>query len=844
MEEDKKTFFNNKRIASLLLLLFLAISMPLAVLLVQTRQRLKREAIELRVYLSPSSYDFQRNETKKIFMMVPSGVNFRVAGVDLEFNPAVFDQTVIQNSLRCKEGLATAKKEVIASGNLKKIRLSCYVPGATGHPTTLGVLGEFNLKAIGSSGTATHRLVFKRVKIPETSITAGLDGTYTIEKPAPTGTAASPTPSSGLTPTAGTPTPTEQPACLRGNLGNLDCGANGVIDIADLNLLLTAWAPNGPVPSTAPGKNSADIVVDGKVDILDLSRLLDNWGTGSTTPTVSPSPTVSPTPSYPRAPAVNYKYPEYWNSNDDFNTLYPSGAPWGSILTLYWSRINPGDGQYNWQGIDTWLARAAQLGKKVIIKVLPYQSDIPGGTDIPASVFPCTQAGKSIEGWYTDLTPDWVKTRVGGSYYFRPREVDNDSIPLQDDYCLRNAATTCWSVAVMPKYDHPQYLAALKKFILAFGQKYNNDSRVGGIIFGQGIDGEFGEFTKGQYGNCKPKSTYQFDLPSFMGGNYVHQYVIAGSNNDYTDWYATSFPNKPVYHQVTGGGKAVIPRMMAQGYLNLGIHQASLLPDHSWFSDSANQGIMDIVMPWIGRRPIGWENALPANNSPERTAGQFVYTLFLAMLQTFPDFFDFPFGTCVGDQTALNHCNWAKQYYGRTPQNTNEVWIAFQQTVYPMPSVGGAVRYGGWARDWEYGLSLVSNKGTTLWRQSFTGHPESGLKELFNQTVADAYSGQARKVNVGETMLLIPHEEWPGVTQSSASNYELKIIYVGNSGKVKVEVGDNTLGWFTNEWDKDNSSPVNWHVKTLTSNKKPLKIKITPTTGDPLYLHMVKIKLL
>ncbi|PIY65430.1 hypothetical protein COY91_02370 [Candidatus Shapirobacteria bacterium CG_4_10_14_0_8_um_filter_39_15] len=75
--------------------------------------------------------------------------------------------------------------------------------------------------------------------------------------------------------------PASPPAnCLRGELGNLNCGSDGIIDATDLNILLTSW---GAVATPAAGRHTADIApvtLDQTVDILDLNKLLINWGAG------------------------------------------------------------------------------------------------------------------------------------------------------------------------------------------------------------------------------------------------------------------------------------------------------------------------------------------------------------------------------------------------------------------------------------------------------------------------------------------------------------------------------------------------------------------------------------
>jgi len=211
-------------------------------------------------------------------------------------------------------------------------------------------------------------------------------------------------------------------------------------------------------------------------------------------------------------------------------------------------------------------------------------------------------------------------------------------------------------------------------------------------------------------------------------------------------------------------------------------------------------------------------------------------------LITFPDFFDFTGGMCF-DANYQDSCLWAKQYYGRTIQSTNDVWIAFQETA--NPGSGGTMNYAGWTRDWEYGLILTTPKGETIWRQRTTSSDDElpdkpGLKEIFNQEVADAYNGQARKVGLNETMILEPKAEWKGITDA-APRYELDIIFIDNSGRAKIEVGSQADGWNVFDWNRTGQN--NWQTKAFTIDKKARQIKITPLSGDPLYLHFVKLSL-
>jgi len=65
--------------------------------------------------------------------------------------------------------------------------------------------------------------------------------------------------------------------CPLGEKGNLNCSSDEKINSADLNILLSSWAPRGPVPVPPPGQREADLNNDNKVNEKDLTILLKNW---------------------------------------------------------------------------------------------------------------------------------------------------------------------------------------------------------------------------------------------------------------------------------------------------------------------------------------------------------------------------------------------------------------------------------------------------------------------------------------------------------------------------------------------------------------------------------------
>lgn len=85
------------------------------------------------------------------------------------------------------------------------------------------------------------------------------------------------TPIPTATPTStATPTPSSTP-CPNGQLGNLNCDSQGVINETDLRVLLKRWDPQEAMSMPNLDQRRADLNGDGQVDESDLSVLLSHW---------------------------------------------------------------------------------------------------------------------------------------------------------------------------------------------------------------------------------------------------------------------------------------------------------------------------------------------------------------------------------------------------------------------------------------------------------------------------------------------------------------------------------------------------------------------------------------
>ncbi len=471
-------------------------------------------------------------------------------------------------------------------------------------------------------------------------------------------------------------------------------------------------------------------------------------------PPVDPPPVVPPISTVVGKPVpTNYTFYDW--KGDDYNKELPEGAPWGGIYVLPWGEVHVDQGKFSWVSTDTYFDKMTAIGRPVIIQMLCYESDIPGRQTPP---FKAVDPTKKVYPLYFDLTPNWLRDRIGSQW------IKLDGLEGRQWCCPLVGGKPDpqyeYAAAIVPNYLHPDYAKSIKELAIAMGAKYNKDPRLQGIIVGFGMDAEFGEFSKGAWGDCKVRDN--------LKGFPIQSYLQLGLT--YIPWFAEAFPDKPVYHQLTSTGKEIASRQNAMPYNNLGIKQASLAYDHTWFRDSRPSGILDCYDEIIGRKPIGCENALwILRDENAATKRQQMLRMLLVGLRNFPDFFDWTSGVCF-DKTfgGMELSIWARQYYGRNPVTTNEIFWVCQETANHMPASGGAVRYGGLEEDYEYGLYLKTPIGKTIWRSSACNKGQ-GLKELFSQEVADQQTGQARLINAGEIFKLASNPKWIGIGKTVES---------------------------------------------------------------------------
>lgn len=189
--------------------------------------------------------------------------------VTLKFKPLVVGNATIAFNFKVEPTPGWRNDTNVSSFSLDSQGLSTDLLASVTN-LTVNVTGTAT-----NTPTPTNTLTLTPTMTPTSTLTSTPSPTLT-STPSPTKT---PTPTATVTPSV-TLTPT--PACPNGDLGNLNCSADGFINEADLSIMLRKWATSAPVPTPGAGQRPADIAPgtgDGLVNEIDLSKMLKNWKT-------------------------------------------------------------------------------------------------------------------------------------------------------------------------------------------------------------------------------------------------------------------------------------------------------------------------------------------------------------------------------------------------------------------------------------------------------------------------------------------------------------------------------------------------------------------------------------
>jgi hypothetical protein len=602
-------------------------------------------------------------------------------------------------------------------------------------------------------------------------------------------------------------------------------------------------------------------------------------------PRISAPPTPAPTatavestayPSgYPTPAPINYGFYDW--SNVDYQKLYPGAGPVGSLAVFAWRRIHINDGQFDWQPIESYLEAAQAMTvtlddgtvipKPVIVEILDSESAIPSRELSDAPYPPLTQDSPYF--FFDDFTPPWIRDRLRKPIQpityvtaLNPRQVsklDNDL----GSYLAINRPTDSFctfpAVAIAPEYGSEIWQKYYKQMVYALGQRYDQDPRVTAIVFGPGIDGEFGQATKPQWGcDFKNMLYQQSGMPE---RDYLATVVKAGTFNDIADWYRAAFPHKPVFLQFTDAGKSTIDTLDAENlWPPIGLKQATLTQDNNnqWQTDNA--GTIQLMTRYSTTHPIAWENAYAYTGGYPRNMQVRYFTL-LAGLTSFPAFMDFIGGWPIEAETvATGMFDFQRRYLGRTITTTDEVWVAMRDTDY-WPPIGGAIQFGGWHGDFSYGLyrpdGIAGNATVVITSSGLTGAPY----KLTYPITTSLFSLIARRTDAASGnsyMSFTADQRWPYkarvpyAVSPSGAWYDVTLKYVDQgSDPLAVEYKDyagvtrtrTIRKRDTGQWVTTTLTLQDAHLNGGLPGGADLRINAVPGSGgNDEIVHMVMIK--
>lgn len=182
------------------------------------------------------------------------------------------------------------------------------------------------------------------------------------------------------------------------------------------------------------------------VSQLDMTQLAKDAGfaNGSQpTPTPVPSPVPAPQPTIPTNHKGIYAFSA---GNSPQLATHPSVA--GINLIYPWICVNPSQGSYNWNMIDSDMKPWIDNGKSIILRI----------------------------------------ASVGWKQWGPPKTTTNSWVP--DDVLKGIPTTTSGDGTVKPQYWHPQFVAAWSTFVKALAAKYDGHPNIAAIQICIGDGGE------------------------------------------------------------------------------------------------------------------------------------------------------------------------------------------------------------------------------------------------------------------------------------------------------------------------------------------------------------------
>lgn len=423
----------------------------------------------------------------------------------------------------------------------------------------------------------------------------------------------------------------------------------------------------------------------------------------------APKPVLPPTAV--GLPATVYAFYDWQNTN--FAEKYPQAGAIGSLAVFAWGKLHTGPGQYDWSSLDRYLAQAAAMtvtlqsgvviSKPIILEITENESEAPS-----KQIEHKAADGLSARFVYHDYTPTFVRRQISAQLA-RPityTNADGSLGRINEDGgsyladIAPGASCQARTVAIVPKYDNPTWQKYYKEFVAALGERYKDQPQIVALVFGPGIDQEYGQATK-DYQGCALRS----ELYKLVSENaYLDAVIKEGDKNDLAHAWRAAFPSKPLYLQFTSAGKDRVDTLAAAGiFPPIGLKQATLTFDNNNQFQTNGHGTVQLMQSYSATLPIAWENAYDQTGAGAESTQNRYFSVLLG-LSSFPTYMDFT-ARWIDElgQNAAWLLDFTRTYLGRSIAKTDEVWVAMRGTEH-WPASPGAVGYAGWRQDAAYGL--------------------------------------------------------------------------------------------------------------------------------------------
>ncbi|MBN1400533.1 MAG: DNRLRE domain-containing protein [Anaerolineae bacterium] len=358
----------------------------------------------------------------------------------------------------------------------------------------------------------------------------------------------------------------------------------------------------------------------------------------------------------------------------DFQTTQPELGPIGSIQWIDWERLNPGQGVFNWDRIDSKLALEANLKvtlldgteipKPVVIQVMHHTSDIMSGYQ------------------YIDWTPGWIYDLIDQANPGDPR-------PTVAGRKVGYVLEGCDTVAAVPMYDNATWRKYQFDMVRALGTRYNDHPQVTAIVVNTGLDGE-----------TQPVKSIHCEWNTYLDEQVPGlRYSFTQFMQEVMQVYREAFPDKPIYINNAPGGsgtRKLTSDMAASFEPPIGLKHSGMwvdLDSHQGYGDF--YGSWDMIRTYSMTLPIWLESPFGLGGPEHR------YWSLIAGLHYHPDAID-----CHPEYFTQAEPEWLRfttAHLGVSLDDTPDVWTVLRDAEYPLVDWGkGGV--SGHMGDWAFWL--------------------------------------------------------------------------------------------------------------------------------------------